>query len=362
VVESVLIVEDEVPIRMLLTRWVMACGLRATLAATATQALEETSREPAAVALCDIRMPGRDGLWLASELRARHPETAVIMASGDDRFPSAVASLRAGAIDYLLKPLRQSQVTDAVQRGLEWHRGQVHARSSRERLEMDIRSRQLELSTSLAGARLNSIAAVDALLKMLAAHAPGAREHARRVAALAVDTALLLGITEPHLSHIERGALLHDIGTVAIPTTVLEKPEPPTPAERAIERHPEIGYELIREVPFLERAAEIIRASHERFDGTGSPSGLAARQIPLGSRIIALADAFDAMTHADVSTGRRAAADAIAELEKGSGMQFDPEVLAAFRLATSLTIGEAVAEDRTLARGTAARAGAPARR
>jgi putative nucleotidyltransferase with HDIG domain len=361
-VESVLIVEDEVPIRMLLTRWVMACGLRATLAATATQALEEMSREPAAVALCDIRMPGRDGLWLAAELRARHPETAVVMASGDDRFTSAVASLRTGAIDYLVKPLRQSQVTDAVQRGLAWHRAQVEARASRERLEMEIRSRQLELSTTLAGARLNSIGAVDALLKMLTAYAPGAREHARRVAALAVDTALLMGITEPHLSHIERGALLHDLGKIAIPAAILDKPSPLTPAERAIvERHPETGYELIREVPFLERAAEIIRASHERFDGTGYPSGLAERQIPLGSRIIALADAFDAMTHRDTYIGRRSPADALAELETSSGAQFDPEVLAAFRLATSLTIGEMAAEDSPPVRDAPVRSSTPAR-
>lgn len=357
--ETVLIVEDEVQIRSLMTRWVKASGFPVVIASTASQALEELQRAPIAVAVCDIHMPGHNGLWLAGEIRQRFPETAVIIATGACEFDTAVSSLRKGAIDYLVKPFAQRELRDAVQKGIDWNHSAVETRSRLRELELELRTRHAELTDAVSAARINSAATLDAMLRMLTAHAPAAYEHAQRVSRLVVDTALLLGITEPLLSDIERGALMHDVGKIAIPEAVLKKPTRLTPEERAlIEEHPQLGYDMVRGVPFLERAAEVVLASHEWFDGTGYPRKLAGRQIPIGARILTIADAYDVMTEREQYARRMTQQDAVEELVRCRGTQFDPWVLDSFQVALALGRASSVAtiavKDDGLAEGSPA--------
>ena len=325
---SVLIVDDEPGVRTLMARWVESIGYPATAAENAEHALAEMSAEPAAVAVCDIRMPGHDGFWLAGQLRQRYPGTAVIMATGALELDPAVTSLRAGVVDYLIKPFGRDQLRQAVQRGLEWHHAAVDTCNWRRRLEEELRHRQADLTEAIAESEMTSAGALDAMLAMLTTRDASAREHAHRVARLSVSIALALGVTEPELLDLERAALLHDLGKFAMPEAILRKPAALSCEERQLmHEHPVIGFEFIQHVPFLKGAATLVLAAREWFNGYGYPNGLAGRAIPLGSRIIAVADAYDVMTHRQIYRDPMSRGDVVREIQRCSGTQFDPAVV-----------------------------------
>jgi putative nucleotidyltransferase with HDIG domain len=155
--------------------------------------------------------------------------------------------------------------------------------------------------------------------------------HSRRVAAFSVAVARELNLTGDYLLDVERAGILHDIGKLSVPDAILSKPGPLTPEEwQEMRRHPEVGYQLVRDVPFLSRAAEIVYAHHERFDGTGYPRNLKEEEIPLGARIFAVVDTYDAITSDRPYRLARSHEYALEEIRRHSGTQFDPTVVAAF--------------------------------
>ncbi len=330
----VLVVEDEHGVRDLMTRWLEAGGYSVMAAADADEALGriESSSAPPAVALCDIRMPGHDGLWLAERIRQRYPETAVIMATGVQDVGPAVESLRQGVIDYLTKPFGRDRLREAVLRGLEWHRSAWDARRWRESLEQELEIRRLRLSDAIGGLHVESDEELDAMLAMLTLSDRDAYAHAYRVAALSLSMGRVLGMDEPDLVLVEHAALLHDLGKLAMPEAILRKPAPLTAEEQLLVRlHPAIAADLVEQVPFLAGCSEIIRDVHERMDGLGYPRGVRASEVSLGARIICLADAYDTMTRPRVFRDALPPGDAVLELARCSDSQFDPAIIDAFR-------------------------------
>lgn len=329
---SVLVVDDENGVRELMVRWLEAGGYSVTTASNAEEALGRLEQTPSAVALCDIRMPGRDGLWLAERIRKKFPETAVIMATGVQDVAPAVESLRQGVIDYLTKPFGRDRLREAVLRGLDWHTSAWDARRWRESLEQEMQIRRVRLSDAINALHVDSDETLDAMLSMLTLTDRDAYAHGYRVAALAVSVARMMHVPEDGLHAIERGALLHDVGKMVIPEAILRKPAPLTMEEQSLVRqHPLIGSELLSQVPYLLPATPIVRDAHERMDGLGYPNGLRAATVALGARIVSVADAYDTMTRPRVFRDAISAADAVMELERCSGTQFDPTVVAAFR-------------------------------
>lgn len=240
--ERVLIVDDEPTVRSLLKRCVESAGYDAVTAASADEALEEMRQQPAALAMCDITMPGRDGLWLSRQIRARFPDTAVVMATGRRDVDAAVGSLRTGALDYLFKPFQLDAVRDAVRRGVAWHHAAIDSRSRGEALRTDL----------------------DAMLALLSTCDPVAQQHARRVARLSVNIALAMGITEPELSRLDREALRHDVVSdppgeivaVAEAYDALVQPhagQPPLPSRVAIDK-----LRRFRAIPFDQRVLDAL--------------------------------------------------------------------------------------------------------
>jgi response regulator RpfG family c-di-GMP phosphodiesterase len=329
---TVLIVDDENGVRELLSRWLKADGYAVTTAATAEEALGRLEATPSAVALCDIRMPGRDGLWLAERIRQRYPETAVIMATGVQEPGPVVQPLAQGVIDYLTKPFGRSRLEEAVTRGLEWHRSAWDARRWRESLELEMGIRRARLNDAVTALHVDDDDALDAMLAMLTLTDREAYAHAYRVAALSVGIARVMGVPDAELGGIERGALLHDVGKLAVPEAILRKPAPLTMEEQQLVRcHPAVGSELLARVPYLVSAGAIVRDAHERMDGLGFPRGVNAADAPLGSRIVCVADAYDTMTGSRVFRNALGPGEALLEIERCSGSQFDPEVVNAFR-------------------------------
>ena len=330
----VLVVEDEPGVQQLMRRWLTSSGYPVLAAASAEEALEKQCTDPAAVALCDIRMPGRDGLWLADQLRQYYPETAVIIATGVQEVESAVAGLRHGVVDYLTKPFSLDRLREAVERGLHWHGAAVAAKQRREAVEAELRDGRAGPDEALGALSIESDAALDGILAMLAVRDAPAHEHAQRVSALARGIAVTLRVAEPYLSTIERAALLHDVGKIGLPDSLIHTPGPLAADEGddLYRTHPQIGYELLRALwPYLPGTAEIVLASHEWFNGSGYPSGLMGDLIPLGSRVVAVADAYDSLTHPRAFRDALSPWAAMHEVEKGSDTRFDPQVVEAFQ-------------------------------
>jgi response regulator RpfG family c-di-GMP phosphodiesterase len=329
---SVLVVDDENGVRDLLARWLEARGYSVTTAANAEEALGRLEAAPPAVALCDIRMPGRDGLWLAERIRQSYPETAVIMATGVQDVGPAVQTLRQGVIDYLTKPFGRDRLQEAVTRGLEWHQSAWDVRRWRESLEQEMAVRRSRLNDAVTALAVESDDTLDAMMSMLTLADREAYAHGYRVAALAVSVARTLGLPDEALATIERGALLHDVGKLAVPEAILRKPAPLTMEELLLVRcHPSIGSDLIAQVPYLHSAVPIVRDAHERMDGLGYPRGVHAAEVSIGARIVCVADAYDTMTRPRVFRDAIGPADALLELQRCSGTQFDPLVVDAFR-------------------------------
>jgi len=329
---SVLVVDDEEGIRELIARWLVSGGYDVRTAAGADEALDSVHDRAPAVALCDIRMPGHDGLWLAQHIRRDSPETAVIMATGVQDVGSAVTSLRQGVIDYLTKPFGRDRLRESVVRGLEWHRAAADSRRWRESLDVEVEQRRARLRDALAALTIDSDAALDGLLSVLTLADRDAYAHAYRVAALAASVGCALALPADDMAALERAALLHDVGKLAMPDALLRKPAPLTVEEQAVIRlHPQIAAELIAPVPYLAAAAELVRDAYERVDGLGYPNGTHALDVALGARIIAVADAFDAMTRPRVFRDAISPREALLELERCAGTQFDTAVVDVFK-------------------------------
>ena len=327
---SVLVVDDDHTLRSVLSSWVHSFGYEVRQAENAAEALDTLADTPADVALCDIHMPGRDGVWLASQIRERHPRTAIIMATAARDMELAVSTLRSDVVDYLLKPFDHARLLEALRLGEDWHHASAAADELQESLEHRLRNRRAQVAATLAGAQENIDDALDGLISMLALHERDGREHATRVSRLAMALGDKLGIAGEPLVDIERGALLHDIGKIDMPAAILYKPAPLNEAEWAVMRtHPQVGYDLLKKVPSLLGAAEIVLASHEAYDGTGYPRGLRGEGIPMGSRILAISDSYDSMTRPHTQRPAMPPVHAISEIERCSGTQFDPRVVEA---------------------------------
>jgi response regulator RpfG family c-di-GMP phosphodiesterase len=327
----VLIVDDEPPIRRLLRAWTEPEATRVSEAGSAEEALALVAQEGApAVALCDLRLLGQDGLWLAGQLRSVAPDTAVIMATAVHEFDAAVTSLQSGVVDYLLKPYTRDRLLEALRRGLLAHQSRRALTSLHEELER----RRAQITEALAELELNASRSLEAMLGILKLRDAGSADHAQRVARLAVNLAMTLQIGEPQLSDIERAGLLHNLGRLAIPDELLlRRADSVSAAERArIRSYPLHGYAMLQNVPFLAAANELALAAHENWDGSGFPRGLRGEAIPLGARIISVANAYDELVSGLEGRPSVAPAAAIDLLSGARAAEFDPLVLGALKM------------------------------
>jgi putative two-component system response regulator len=328
-----LVVDDDPLVRRTLVRILRGQGLAALEAGSGAEALDILAAQgPIPFVLSDVYMPGLTGLDLLREIRRRYPDTAVVMITGVAEVGSAVESLQLGALDYLVKPIQVEEVRARIHRALERHQSELDSRHHQESYQERIVSQVRELSRRN---REMFLGQVQMAVRMLEKKDVFTRGHSDRVAEYAVRMAIQLGYTGPILDQIRMGGTLHDIGKIGTRDLILNKPGPLTPQEFAeIRSHVLEGEEILeplrRDHPVL---LAIIRHHHERVDGSGFPDGLAGDDIPLAARIVAVADAFDAMTTSRAYRPTREPADALEELDRWADRQFDRNVILAFRRA-----------------------------
>lgn len=324
----VLIVDDDAAVRQLVGGWADLDGATVLEARTALEGLAACEKEAPAIAFCDLGLPGHDGMWLAEQLRLRAPDTAVVIMTAVNEFSAAVSGIQLGVVDYLAKPFSQERFSQGLQRAFAAHQ----SRRALGAMHDELARRRSQIADALAELELNVATNLEAMLEIMRLRDAGTYEHAHRVARLAVDLAMTLQVGEPHLSDIERGALLHELGRLALPDALLRRAERDlSPSERAqLRSYPLHGFAMLRNVPYLTGANEIAVAAHERYDGSGFPRGLSGDAIPLGARLIGVANAFDALVSAAVNP--LTIDQAIEVLTAARAPEFDPLVLGALKI------------------------------
>jgi len=270
-------------------------------------------------------MPEMDGVTFLREAVRSYPDMAVIMLTGVAEVDTAVECLKLGALDYISKPVMVEEVRVRLDKALEKRDLILQNRFYQENLET--RVRDLDRSN-----KMSLINGVQMLVHALEAKDAYTSGHSSRVSRYAVKAAVLLGFTGDALEHVRLGGELHDIGKIGTREDILNKCGPLTPEEFShIKEHAPLGEKIL--APFLGASPivlRIVRSHHERLDGSGFPDGLRGDDIPLEARIVAVADAFDAMTTNRAYRQPRSAEQAIQELRRCTGVQFDPTVIEAF--------------------------------
>lgn len=330
-----------------------------TTAEDAVEALDVLRTEAIDLVTVDLNMPGMKGDELMRTIRAESPQTEIIIITGCGSIETAVEGIRHGVFDYLIKPFDVVQVTASVERALARRASRGRTLAFLEEVSRILgpdRDDHLSLceleANTLAQERLRAILTEPVLQRGASGPREGGpstleflevlaetietrdlfmRGHARRVAYAADLLSARLCLGREERDHVRMAAFLHDIGKVGATSDVLAGKVLPEPERlESIQTHPAMGERLLRPLGLSPTVAATVRHHHERFDGAGYPDGLAGEDIPLSARIIAIVDAFDAMTCERPYRAARSRDEAITELRANARTQFDPNLVAVF--------------------------------
>ena len=327
----ILVVDDELHVRMMMGTTLEREGYDVQLAAGSREALEALAQNSFDLLLTDIVMPDGSGMALLERVRSMQPHLPVVMVTAIHDISVAIDSMRRGAYDYLLKPFEREHLVSTVQRALDHRQVLQENHNYQQNLEQVVRARTELLRQAVEDLENSYDVTLEALGDALDLKDSETEGHSKRVTAYTIALARAMGISPAQIKLIARGAFLHDIGKMAIPDEILRKPGKLTLEQQEIMReHCTRGYHILRKIPFLAEAAEIVFSHQEHFDGSGYPGGISGNQIPIGARIFAVADALDAITSDRPYRKARSFDAAREEILRCSGSQFDPAVVEAF--------------------------------
>jgi putative nucleotidyltransferase with HDIG domain len=327
----ILVVDDEAHVRTMIGSTLEREGYDVQLAGSGREALEALERNNFDLVLTDIVMQDGNGLALLERIHGLQPHLPVVMVSAIHDISVAIDSMRRGAYDYLLKPFEREHLVKTVQRAVDHRQVLQESQNYQQNLEQVVRARTELLRQAMEDLENSYDVTLEALGDALDLKDSETEGHSKRVTAYTIALARAMGISPAQIKVIARGAFLHDIGKMAIPDEILRKPGTLTPEEQEIMReHCTRGYHILRKIPFLSEAAEIVFSHQEHYDGSGYPGGLSGNQIPIGARIFAVADTLDAITSDRPYRKSRSFDVAREEILRCSGTQFDPGVVEVF--------------------------------
>jgi putative two-component system response regulator len=318
---KILIIEDDVDLINIMRDILETDGHSVVTVRQATEALSTFETEKPDLILSDIMMPGMDGFDVLKAIRS-HPDGLALpflFVSARNERRDLTRARDLGADDFIFKPFGVDELRKAVRAKLE-------------------RRRVVELFNT----RSAHVQTVTLLANAIEARDKYTRGHVERVRAYALQLARALEWSVEDLIILEFGALLHDIGKIGVPEAILNKTGPFTADEwTVIRRHPEVGARMLEGVDHLRPALPYVLYHHERWDGRGYPSGRAGEEIPREGRLLAIVDAFDAMTSVRAYRQPLSVAEALAEIKRGQGVQFDPDMAVVFlKIVSSAPLNE----------------------
>jgi putative two-component system response regulator len=309
----VLVADDDALIRRLLEQTLAQAGYEVVAAQDGLEAMARLETTAGLdVVVTDYSMPGASGLDVVTQARRLDPTLPSIVVTAFRDLDLAMQAMQAGAIGFIPKPFRPEHLLTVVAQAME------RRALATEAFRLRLMTPMLERFTMLLSNTLES--------KDLST-----RHHSERLARLAERVGVLLGLDEPQRSWLRLGASLHDIGKVGVPEALLRKPAALSAKEREVMRtHPRIGASILADIAAWDEVRLIVFHHHEHWDGGGYPDGLRGAAIPLGSRIVGVVDAFDVMRSGRVYAPARSQEEAVEELRRERGRQFDPEVVDLF--------------------------------
>jgi putative two-component system response regulator len=317
----VLIVDDEYIGRETLQSVLEGEGYELEMAENGPQAIEKAKQLLPDVILLDVMMPGMTGFEVCQRIRS-DPQIAeipiIILTALDDR-ESLLNALKAGADDFISKPFDRYELRARLL-GI--------TRLNRYQKLLQERAKLREANAQLLNAYEATIEGLSHALDLRDRETEG---HSQRVTEVTVKLAQALHISDEEIVHIRRGALLHDIGKIGIPDSILHKPDSLTPEEWVIMRkHPQFAYNMLSPIEYLHLALDIPYTHHEKWDGTGYPRGLKGDEIPMSARLFAIADVWDALTSDRPYRPAWSQEEARNYIREQSGKHFDPQVVDLF--------------------------------
>lgn len=326
---QILCIDDDPTILSSFTRDFKDIDAELTLAATAEQGLLKIEERQFSVVISDLKLPGADGIKFLQSVSRRFPDTVRILISGHADFESAVKAInQTGLFGFIAKPWSTDSLKETVLKAIEHYEmtlenKKLTAALSARCAELGIMTISLEkeVQARTTSMLLGMVNALD--LRDTETH-----WHSRRVALFAKRLAEQMGLDDTQVLEVERGSLLHDVGKIGVSDTILLKPGKLTPEEWVeMRRHAEYGYQILKNVEFLNEAKDLVWQHHERWDGNGYPQGLKGKDIYVGARIFSIIDTYDAMT--SDRPYRKALSHDIAceEIRNQKGSQFDPDIV-----------------------------------
>ena len=316
---SVLLVEDDLEQAELVERGLERSGFRVASVRDAREALHRMALEDFVAIVSDLSLPGMNGDELLRHIRQMEPSMPFLMLTGSQDVQTAVQSMHDGADEYLLKPVTPQTLSAKLLAAIERRARQI----AEEKSTLDANMGKL----------ITFLRSVKAMVNALETKDQYTRDHSKKVAQCAVMMARHVpGMTRRGIREIRIGALLHDIGKIGVPLTILHKNGPLDDEEWAeVKRHPEYGARILeplsREYP---EVLAIVRHEHERWDGRGYPDGIGGTDIPLGARLIMIADTYDAVCSTRPYRKAMSKEAALEIIQEGSGGQFDPSLVPVF--------------------------------
>lgn len=322
-----LVVDDEPAITASLGKFLRTEGYQVETASSGVEALAALDRDKFVLMVCDVRMPGLSGVDLIPRALRIDPDLAVLMLSGVNDAPTATGALATGALDYLLKPVELGDLQKAIERALHRRGLEIDRRAIERVIRQDVAAQTEELQHEKQALRDLSISTVETLINAMEAKDVYLRGHSQRVSELAASIAAQLRLHENTVEDVRVAARLHDVGKIGIREAILNKPGPLTPEEfEHVKDHVRIGVEILAPLKHLGGALPFVVDHHEHWDGRGYPEGKAGPQISIGGRILAAADAFDALTSRRAYRQPRTPKDTVEYLAvHGIGL-LDPQV------------------------------------
>lgn len=340
---ELLIVDDNEALRRWAERVLQNGGYTCDGAGGAADARKRLEDGDYSLALLDVNMPGESGMELLARIRSSHPETAVMMITGEDDPKLAMTAIEHGAYGYMVKPLRSGELLINVANALHRRRREQESRRLMQTLEDTVDDRSEKLAAALEDLRLSenkvSFAQAETILRLariVEFRDDETGHHVQRMSSYCEILAQQIGLPEHHCELLRLSSQLHDVGKVAIHDSILCKPGKLTANEQEeMETHAEIGYEMLSGSTWevVQMGAVVARTHHEHWDGSGYPRGLTGEEIPREGRIAAVADVFDALTSDRVYRAAFPARLAVEKMQAERATHFDPELLDAFMMA-----------------------------
>ncbi len=329
--KNLLIIEQDETKRKILTSF-FSLKYNCDEADSLDTALEKIKEKEYSVVLTAFTLTSLNGIDLIPYLQEISPRTIPIFISDNEVAGNTVRAFRAGAFEVIQKPLDLRKAEAVIEKAF----GKFEIRSLKERyqyhLEELVAERTVELDKALEEVENSYRSTLRALVQALETRDFETHGHSERVVTFSLRLGYELGLEKEVLRDLELGALLHDIGKIGVPDAVLRKPAKLSEDEwEKMKLHPLHGQKILRNIPFLEGAARIVAQHHEKWDGTGYPYAIRGEDIDIGARIFAVVDAFDAMVSDRVYRKGCSYQDALEELERFAGTQFDPLIVEAFK-------------------------------